>query len=98
MFRNTRHLLGAAIELGVSPRVIANELGVRIDTVRTRAGNHGAISQTDFATLAGLSSAHVQSWALPPARGAEDEEANTATDLLRALVLGAVTLHPRPSA
>lgn len=82
-FRNTRYLLAAAVALGVSRSLIAAELGVRAETVRTRAGLHGPISPTDFAELTGLPLARIRSWTLP---SPEDPASLTAIHLLRAFL------------
>lgn len=92
VFRNTRYLLAAAVALGVSRSLIAAELGVRAETVRTRAGLHGPISTTDFAELTGLPLARIHSWTLPSSP--EDPASHTATHLLKALLHDTATHQP----
>ena len=86
-FRTTRHLLAGAIAVGVSTPALAAELGVRADTVRTRAGHDGPIAAADFAALTGSPIDRIQSWNLPSWN--EGHQMHSATLLLTALLIDA---------
>jgi hypothetical protein len=83
-FRSSRYLLAGATAVGISTGVLADALGVKADTVRTRAGHDGPISAAEFAALSGIPIGRIHSWGLPP--WGDDRQQHSATLLLMALL------------
>jgi hypothetical protein len=62
-FRTTRYLIGGAIAIGVPPAAIAVVTGTTESSVRNRATSGGIVSPAEFAKLAHLSNAEIETWA-----------------------------------
>ncbi|MBF4514136.1 hypothetical protein ITJ66_16745 [Plantibacter sp. VKM Ac-2885] len=61
-FRITRYLIEGAIRSGLASAVIADALGVKPDTVRSRRGIDGLLGAEVFARLADITEGDIERW------------------------------------
>jgi len=61
-YRTSRHLFGGAIQLGISTMIIADAVGVRPDTIRSRSNLDGLVDGPHFTALSGLPETQVGKW------------------------------------
>ncbi|KJC63523.1 hypothetical protein [Agreia bicolorata] len=61
-FRTTRHLIEGAQRSGLTDTAIAEALGVKRDTIRSRSGVDGIIDPAIFVELASITHSDIEQW------------------------------------